>query len=145
MNNHENALNPTFRDYPQPIFTNELRNSWVASIVGIILVFLGSSLLLWNEGRAIMTSSALEEGLRDITVPDNIDSVFVENDEKPVLVAGHLSIRNSLRDDTYGVAIQAAKLKKIVSVERDAAYKETKGYKFQWSICDSLGQEIFLQ
>ena len=100
MNNHENAPNPTFRDYPQPSFLNELQNSWVASILGIILVFLGSSLLLWNEGRAIKTSSALEEGLRDITVPNNIDSVFVKNDENLVLVAGHLSMLNSLRDDT---------------------------------------------
>ena len=116
MNNHENAPNPTFRDYPQPSFLNELQNSWVASVVGIILVFLGSSLLLWNEGRAIKTSSALEEGLRDITVPDIIDSILVENDDKLVLVAGHLSIRNSLRDDTYGVAIHAVKLKKTVEV-----------------------------
>jgi hypothetical protein len=56
-------------------------------------------LLFWNEGRSVKTSMPLEEGLREIIVPETLDEVFVENDAKLVLVGGPLAMMNSLRDD----------------------------------------------
>ena len=106
--------------------------------MGIILVLCGSSLLFWNEGRAIKTSRALEEGLREITIPETIESVFVENNEKLVLVGGHLAIRNSLHEDTYGVSIHSVKLKKIVEVYQ---WKETE-HKKKRKVRNSNGHHV---
>ena len=121
MNIQENTEPVIFRSFIQ-----ELQNSWLTSLLGTILIFLGSSLLLWNEGRAIRTSRALEECLRDITVPEAVDPVFEENEGALLLVSGHLAISSSLRDDIYGVSVHAVKLKKTVEVYQ---WKETKHTK----------------
>jgi len=94
----------------------EPQNSKCASIFGFIIVLCGSILLFWNEGSAIKTSMALDEGLKYITVPQTIAVQYPENENKLVLVGGHLAIRNTLSDEAYGVSINAVKLKKIVEV-----------------------------
>jgi len=126
MNNLENTGTPIFRNFPQQSFIQELHNYWFTSLLGTILVLLGSSLLFWNEGRAIRTSRALEECLRDITVLDSVDSVFEENEGSLLLVSGHLAISNSLGDDIYGLSVHVVKLKKTVEVYQ---WKETKHTK----------------
>ena len=73
-------------------------------------------MLFWYEGRAIKTSMASEEGLREIIVPGKIEEVFAENDAQLILVGGPLAITNSLRDDYYGISINAVKLKKTMEI-----------------------------
>ena len=72
----ENIPNPTFHDHPQISILRQFQDTWIISVFGILLVLGGSSLLFWNEGRAIKTSMALEEGLRKIIVPGSIKEVF---------------------------------------------------------------------
>ena len=79
--------------------------------------------LLWNEGRAIKTSMALEEGLRDIVVPETLDEIWPEYDGNLVLVGGPLVVGHSLRDDIYGIQIKAVKLRKSVQMFQ---WKETE-------------------
>ena len=95
----------------------ELQSSWFYSLVGFCLVIAGCSLLLWNEARAVRMSLALEEGLRDVTVPETLSVVFEENNGKLVLVSGPLDVPDPLVDEKYGISIKAAKLRKVVQVK----------------------------
>eukprot|EP00092_Neocalanus_flemingeri_P010419 GFUD01011230.1.p1 GENE.GFUD01011230.1~~GFUD01011230.1.p1 ORF type:complete len:402 (+),score=104.11 GFUD01011230.1:139-1344(+) len=127
MNNQpENAQNPRFTDYPQPSILREFQNSWPLSILGILLVLGGSSLLFWNEGRAIKTSLSLEEGLREIIVPETLNILFEGNNNKLVLVGGPLAIKNSLKEDFYGISINAVKLMKVVQMYQWKEKENTK-------------------
>ena len=74
-------------------------------------------MLLWNEARAVRMSLALEEGLRDVTVPETLSVVFEENNGKLVLVSGPLDVPDPLVDEKYGISIKAAKLRKVVQVK----------------------------
>ena len=62
-------------------------------------------------------SLALEEGLRDVTVPETLSVVFEENNGKLVLVSGPLDVPDPLVDEKYGISIKAAKLRKVVQVK----------------------------
>ena len=95
-----------------------MQTSWFPSLVGFCLVIAGCSLLLWNEARAVRTSLALEEGLRDVTVPETLSVVFEENNGKLVLISGPLDVPDPLLDEKYGISIKAAKLRKVVQVDR---------------------------
>ena len=94
----------------------ELQSSWFPSLVGFCLVITGCSLLLWNEARAVRMSLALEEGLRDVTVPETLSVVFEENNGKLVLISGPLDVPDPLVDEKYSISIKAAKLRKVVQV-----------------------------
>ena len=61
-------------------------------------------------------SLALEEGLRDVTVPETLSVVFEENNGKLVLISGPLDVPDALVDEKYGISIKAAKLRKVVQV-----------------------------
>jgi len=105
-----------FSEYNRPSLWRELQSSWFPSLVGFCLVIAGCSLLLWNEARAVRMSLALEEGLRDVTVPETLSVVFEENNGKLVLISGPLDVPDALVDEKYGISIKAAKLRKVVQV-----------------------------
>ena len=94
----------------------ELRSSWLFCLVGLALTIAGTAALGWNEGRAVRTARALEEGLREVTVPETTAVVFEENQGKLVLVAGALAVPDPLTEETYGISVRAAKLRKVVQV-----------------------------
>jgi len=105
-----------FHQYNQPSLVRELRASWAPCLLGLALALAGAGALAWNEGRAVRTARALEEGLREVTVPETTSVVFEENQGKLVLVAGALAVPDPLTDETYGISVRAAKLRKVVQV-----------------------------
>lgn len=105
-----------FREYNRPNIYREFQASWLISLVGFALIVTGCSLLFWNEGRAVKTAVSLDEGLRDVFVPETLDVVFDENNGKLVLVSGSLDIADPLEDAAYAISIQAVKLRKVVQM-----------------------------
>jgi len=105
-----------FREYNRPNVYREYQTSWVVSIAGAFMIAIGCGLLFWNEGRAVKIAVSLEEGLRDVTVPETLDVVFDENNGKLVLVSGPLNIADPLTDPDYGVSINSVKLRRVVQV-----------------------------
>jgi len=105
-----------FSQYNQPSLARELQRTWLVSLLGLALLLAGCGLLLWNEGRAVRTAAALEEGSRDVLVPETIDVVFEENSGSLLLVAGPLTIQDSLTEKEYGISVQAVKMRKVVQV-----------------------------
>jgi len=105
-----------FSQYNQPSLLKELQKTWLVSFIGIVMVLGGCGLLAWNEGRAVRTSVALQEGLRDVLVPETLDVVFEENNGALVLVGGGLVIEDHLKDEFYGISVPAVKMRKVVQV-----------------------------
>lgn len=105
-----------FREYNRPTLWREFQSYWLVHIVGLIMIIIGCSILFWNEGRAVKTAVSLEEGQRDITVPESLDVVFDENNGKLVLVSGKLNIQDALLDNAYGISINCVKLRRVVQV-----------------------------
>eukprot|EP00092_Neocalanus_flemingeri_P003678 GFUD01003952.1.p1 GENE.GFUD01003952.1~~GFUD01003952.1.p1 ORF type:complete len:406 (+),score=125.46 GFUD01003952.1:100-1317(+) len=105
-----------FSQYNQPSLGRELQRTWLISIIGMVMVLVGGGLLFWNEGRAVRTSVALAEGLRDVLIPETLDVVFEENNGALVLVGGALTIEDSLTDEFYGISVPAVKMRKVVQV-----------------------------
>ncbi|XP_023320761.1 transmembrane protein 43-like [Eurytemora carolleeae] len=138
-----------FREYNRPNLYREFQASWLISIVGSIMIIIGCGLLFWNEGRAVKTSVSLDEGLRDITVPETLNVVFEENSGKLVLVSGTLRIEDTLQDPAYAISINAVKLRRVVqmyqwyetedqlsasleSAEHDSHREKTYSYSSDW-------------
>jgi len=105
-----------FREYNRPTLWREFQSYWLVHIVGIIMIIVGCGILFWNEGRAVKTAVSLEEGQRDITVPESLNVVFDENNGKLVLVSGKLNIQDALIDNDYGISINCVKLRRVVQV-----------------------------
>jgi len=105
-----------FSQYNHPSLGKELQKTWLISFIGTIMVIVGCGILVWNEGRAVRTSVALEEGFRDVLVPETLDVVFEENNGALVLIAGELNIQDTLKDEFYGISIPAVKMRKVVQV-----------------------------
>ena len=70
--------------------------------------------LLSQQGRAVQTTRSLEEGHRDLVIPETNDVVFDENNGKLVLVADYLKVPDALVDEKYGLSIHAVKLKRVI-------------------------------
>jgi len=105
-----------FSQYNQPSLVREFQKSWLISIIGIVMLAIGCGILFWNEGRAVRTAAALEEGLRDVLIPETTDVVFDENNGALVIVRGSLNIQDSLKDEFYGISMAAVKMRKVVQV-----------------------------
>ena len=107
-----------FHQYNRPTLLREFQKTWLISLIGLVMVLAGGGALFWNEGRAVRTAVSLEEGFRDVLVPETLDVVFEENNGKLVLVAGRLAITDSLTNSEYDISINAVKLRKVVQVRR---------------------------
>ena len=119
----------------RPTPWQEWRRTWLTSTIGLIFVFGAFGFVLWNEvnimrgweeefrlrdlallsqqGRAVQTTRSLEEGHRDLVIPETNDVVFDENNGKLVLVADYLKVPDALVDEKYGLSIHAVKLKRV--------------------------------
>ena len=110
-----NMFSDVRRPYRPPLSVL-FKRTWLTSILGILVVLVGVFIMFDNERRAVHTTHALEEGHRNILVPETTSVVFEENNGKLVLVSGELTIEDNLSDTTYGISIPAVKLKKWVQM-----------------------------
>ena len=62
-------------------------------------------------------------------VPETTNVVFEENNGALVLVSGKLNIQDSLKDEKYGIAMPAVKMRRVVQV-------------FQWYETEDARQEV---
>ena len=115
-----------------------------------ILMFIGAfPLLFWNEGRAVKTARALDEGQGVVVeVPSN-KTIDEENDGKLVYMTGKADTKEVLEDSTFGVTgtcIRLARKVEIYQWVEDSKTEEKKNlggsvtktttytYSLQW--CD---------
>jgi len=110
---------------------SRLGNSFKGVIGGGILFLAGIPLLFWNEGRAVKTTQALEEGEAACVSVPTVDSIDSLNEGKLIHATGNAVTQDVLSDDLFpGVSKKALKLRREVEyyqwVETEHSHTEKK-------------------
>jgi hypothetical protein len=92
-----------------------LSGSFKGIAFGILLAFLASWLLFWNEGRAVRRYQALSEG-QGVVIPISSDRVDPANEGKLVHLSGEATTEEFLTDDQFGVRVSALHLRRTVEM-----------------------------
>lgn len=96
-------------------WSSRLGSSFKGVIAGGLLFLGGIPLLFWNEGRAVKTTKALEEGEAACVSLPNVDSVDPAYEGKIVHATGTAATQDVLTDDRFAaVNIKAMKLRRTV-------------------------------
>lgn len=127
---------------------SRLGNSFKGVIVGGALFVAGIPLLFWNEGNAVKTSKALEEGESACVSIPSADSIDAKNEGKLIHVTGNATTQDTLTDGLFpGVSMNAIELNRSVEyyqwVEHESSREEkqlggsvktitTYSYKKEW-------------
>lgn len=90
---------------------SRLGNAIKGIVLGGLLLFLGFPLLFWNEGRAVATYKALQEGA-GIVVSVPADKSDPQNEGKLIHLTGMATTKENLTDPDFGVSAQAIKLER---------------------------------
>jgi hypothetical protein len=110
-------------------------------VFGVIMMIAALPLLFWNEGRAVRTAQALEEG-RGSAVTTSSDKVDPGKEGKLVHAAGRARTADTVSDPVFGVSTNAIALKRKVEMYQWTEERESRGgdsdnyvYKYtkQWS------------
>lgn len=106
--------NVTYRHNPN--FCERVKNSLVAIVVGIVLLFGACGLLFWNEGRAVQTAQSLDEGLKVLVPLTTTDVAFDNNNGQLVYLSGLLHADEAVVDPVYKLSVKAVKLRRTVEM-----------------------------
>uniref|UniRef100_A0AAY5F018 Transmembrane protein 43 n=1 Tax=Electrophorus electricus TaxID=8005 RepID=A0AAY5F018_ELEEL len=112
-----------------PGFLERLSETTGGMLVGVALFFLSFYVLFTNEGRAIHTSSSLDEGLSQIVSLHPDTYVDSKNNNRLIHLSAPLRTSQPLYDPNYKVAVQAVKLKRSVEMYQWVEYQDTREYK----------------
>ncbi|NXL38281.1 TMM43 protein, partial [Glaucidium brasilianum] len=114
---------------PKPGFLERLSETSGGMLMGLVTFLLSFYLLFTNEGRALRTAKSLDEGLSLVIPLDSIHSVSQQNEGRLVHLAGALSTSKPLFDPSYGLSIQAVKLKRNVEMYQWVEYEDSTEYE----------------
>jgi len=117
-------------------FTEVTSEGWLSRLGGAIKgVFFGvgltmgaCALLFWNEGRAVKTARALDEG-QGIAVAVGSEAVNATNEGKLIVANGEAKGTETLKDPDFGITADAISLRRKVSYYQWVEDKESKTEK----------------
>lgn len=112
-----------------PGFLERLSETAGGTVVGIGLFFLSFYVLFTNEGRALQTTSSLNEGLSQVVSLEPFSSLDLQNNNHLVHLSAQLRTAQPLHDPNYRVVVQAVKLKRQVEMYQWVEYQESKDYQ----------------
>jgi hypothetical protein len=140
----------SFTEVTTESWFGRLGNAFKGIVVGAIILFIGFPLLFWNEGRAVATYKALQEGA-GVVVSIPADRADPKNEGKLVHLTGMAATEETLTDPDFSLSAQAIKLKRqaqmyqwrenkksetVKNVGGSTTTKTTYSYEKVWS--DSL-------
>ncbi|XP_067024919.1 transmembrane protein 43-like [Acropora muricata] len=111
-----------------PGFFGQIKQSFSAALMGILLVITSFPVIYWNEGRAVQTSLSLDEGLKQVFSLQVIDQINPENQNRLVHLTGPLQTQRALSDPEYGVAVRAVKLRRKVEMYQWVEHTSTSEF-----------------
>ena len=116
-------------------FTETTRTGWFSRIgsafggviAGIVAILAGIVLLGWNEGRAVQTERALDEGA-GVVVEVSADTVDPANDGDLIHVSGDTTVGGPVSDGSWPVSAEALRLIRNVEMYqwRETSRSETR-------------------
>lgn len=95
-------------------YGQNVKNSFSGIGTGFLLFCGATALLWWNEGRAVKTTKALEEGQSVSVHVENISTVDPQYDGMLIHANGKAETTDILTDGTFGISINAIKLSRDV-------------------------------
>lgn len=109
---------------------SRLGNSFKGIVTGGVLFLAGIPLLFWNEGRAVKTAKALEEGESVCVSLPTADSIDVQNEGKLVHVTGNATTQDVLTDGLFpGISMKAIELRRSVEYYQWVEHQSTREEK----------------
>ena len=105
----------TYTEVTKRSWGSRLVGSFKGILVGIVLLGIGAWLLFWNEGRAVRRARALTEGAGAV-VSVAAGAVDPAHEGKLVHLSGMAETFDVLRDDTFGVKVNAIHLSREVEM-----------------------------
>lgn len=109
---------------------SRLGNSFKGIITGGVLFLAGIPLLFWNEGRAVKTAKALEEGEAVCRTVPSIDTIDMQNEGKLIHATGNAVTQDVLTDDMFsGISMKAIKLYREVEYYQWVEHESTREEK----------------
>ncbi|ROL54773.1 Transmembrane protein 43, partial [Anabarilius grahami] len=110
-------------------FLERLSASTGGVIAGLCLFVLSLHVLFTNEGRALRTSSSLDEGLSQVVSLHPDLMLDPQNNNRLVHLTGTLRTAQPLYDPNYGVSVQTVKLQRRVEMYQWVEYSESRDIK----------------
>ncbi|MFP5214066.1 MAG: TMEM43 family protein [Acidobacteriota bacterium] len=102
-------------------------DSFKGILFGIVLIIVSGVLLFWNEGRTVKTMRALQEAAGALVVLAS-PTADPANAGKLVYATGNAATDETLQDKSFGIAVNAIRLKRMVEfyVWKEEQHTETK-------------------
>lgn len=97
-------------------WTSRLGDSFKGILTGLAVFVAGFPLLFWNEGRAVKTARALDEGEGACISLENASKVDVDYEGKLVHITDRADTKDMLEDDIFGISENAICLKRDVEI-----------------------------
>ena len=98
----------------------------VASVVGLLLVLGAGWLLFWNEGRAVKTQQALEEGRDAVVALSTVEKRQESNEGCLVHAQGTARTEESVREPQFGFSLPCIRLVRQVEFYQWVERKEKR-------------------
>ena len=102
-----------------------LKEAFAGVVTGFVVLVICCGVLLWNEGRAVETERALDEGA-GVVITVSPDTVNPANDKKLVHMTGDAKTTGTISDSTFGVTLNALKLKRTAELYQWKENKKTE-------------------
>ncbi|XP_016973177.1 transmembrane protein 43 homolog [Drosophila rhopaloa] len=94
-----------------------LRSHWLIALFGLILFIAGSTVLYWNEGRAVHNMMALDEAHADIySVRFTEEEQEVGLEGRIIHLSGPIIVGEPLTEPDYNIQLLAVKLRRRVQM-----------------------------
>lgn len=140
-------MSDSFTEISRIGWFGRIKNALVGVLFGLLFILIGFVLLFWNEGRAVKTAKALEEG-QGVVVSIRSHEVDPSKDGKLVHLSGYIETDQTIQDPVFGVQVEGLVLKRKVEMYQwveskkstskkeiggGEAIKTTYSYQKQWS------------
>lgn len=99
-----------YQETTRQSYGSKVKNSFQGILWGIILIIAGTAILWWNEGRAVKASDALKDFQKNYVELSDITTVDPSFEGKAVHATGVATTADTLRDASFGIAVNAMKL-----------------------------------
>ena len=110
-------------------YGSRLGGSFKGMLPGVILFIVAFPLLFWNEGRAVKTARALDEGQGAVIEVESNGTVDPDNEGRLVHMTGRADTKDVLSDPVFGVSENCIRLERKVEIYQWVEHSETKEKK----------------
>lgn len=110
-------------------YGSRLGGSLKGIVPGVLLFLVAFPIIFCNEGRAVRTARALDEGQGVVIEVDSNKAVDPDNDGKLVYMTGKADTRDVLRDPVFGISENCIRLARNVEIYQWVEHSETEEKK----------------